>query len=95
MCRLVYKLHWPGQREGTGLLEYQAVPSLRDVAHDGVLCIHLGKDLPQTVTSGVDRPSHTKSHPSGSLSSSQPEGPPGFASSLTFGLIGQDISFFL
>jgi hypothetical protein len=26
------------QREGMGLLEYQAVPSLRDVAHDGWLC---------------------------------------------------------
>ncbi len=26
------------QREGMGLLEYQAMPSLRDVAHDGVLC---------------------------------------------------------
>ncbi len=26
------------QREGMGLLEYQAMPSLRDVAHDGGLC---------------------------------------------------------
>ncbi len=26
------------QGEGMGLLEYQARPSLRDVAHDGVLC---------------------------------------------------------
>jgi hypothetical protein len=26
------------QREGMGLLEYQVMPSLRDVAHDGVLC---------------------------------------------------------
>jgi hypothetical protein len=26
-----------GQREGMGLLEYQAMPSLRDVAHDDVL----------------------------------------------------------
>ncbi len=26
------------QREGRGLLEYQALPSLRDIAHDGVLC---------------------------------------------------------
>ncbi len=26
------------QRESMGLLEYQAMPSLRDVAHDGVLC---------------------------------------------------------
>ncbi len=26
------------QREGMGLPEYQVMPSLRDVAHDGVLC---------------------------------------------------------
>jgi hypothetical protein len=26
------------QREGMGLLEYRAMPSLRGVAHDGVLC---------------------------------------------------------
>ncbi len=26
------------QREGMGLLEYQAMPSLRDIAHDGWLC---------------------------------------------------------
>jgi hypothetical protein len=26
------------QREGMGLPKYQAMPSLRDVAHDGVLC---------------------------------------------------------
>ncbi len=26
------------QREDMGLLEYQPMPSLRDVAHDGVLC---------------------------------------------------------
>jgi hypothetical protein len=26
------------QREGMGLLEYQIMPSLRDVAHDGLLC---------------------------------------------------------
>ncbi len=34
----VYK-YIGNQREGAGLLEYQgAMPSLRDVAHDGVLC---------------------------------------------------------
>ncbi len=27
------------QREGVGLLEYQAMPSWRGVAYDGVLCI--------------------------------------------------------
>jgi hypothetical protein len=26
------------QRQDMGLVEYQAIPSLRDVAHDGVLC---------------------------------------------------------
>jgi hypothetical protein len=26
------------QRKGMGLLEYQAMPSLRDIAHYGVLC---------------------------------------------------------
>jgi hypothetical protein len=30
------------QREGMGLLEYQAIPSLRDIAHDGWLCIFTG-----------------------------------------------------
>ncbi len=29
------------QREGTGLLEYQAMPSLRDVAHDGWLVVYI------------------------------------------------------
>jgi hypothetical protein len=29
---------WWSQREGTGLLEYQALPSFREVAHDGWLC---------------------------------------------------------
>jgi hypothetical protein len=30
-----------GQREGMGLLEYQAMPSLPDVAYDGGDCVHL------------------------------------------------------
>jgi hypothetical protein len=40
-----------------GLLEYQAMSSLRDVAHDSVLCIftHLVIDQPQTRPSGVVR----------------------------------------
>ncbi len=29
------------QREGMGLLEYQAMPSLRELAHDGCLCTYL------------------------------------------------------
>jgi hypothetical protein len=31
-------VHGCHQRECMGLLEYQAMPSFRDVAHDGVLC---------------------------------------------------------
>jgi hypothetical protein len=38
---------------------------------------------------GMDRPSCTKSHPAaGSLSSSQPGGPPCWTNPLAFGLIG-------
>jgi hypothetical protein len=33
------------RRECMGLLEYQAMPSLRDVAHDGV-CVHSVIDQP-------------------------------------------------
>jgi hypothetical protein len=36
----------------------------------------------------MDRPSRTKSHPAGSLSSSQPDGPPCWSSPLAFSLIG-------
>jgi hypothetical protein len=62
------------QREGMGLLEYQAMPSLRDVAYCmAVFCVHLVIDQPQTRAIGVvrqgraawDRSSHTKSHPAG------------------------------
>jgi hypothetical protein len=42
--------------EGKGLLEYQAMPSLRDVAHDGVLCTFSNTaDQPQTGASGAVR----------------------------------------
>ncbi len=76
------------QREGMGLLEYQVMPSLLFVAHDGVLC---------TVSNGSapDRgkwcgPSgQAASHPAGSFSSSQPDGPPCWASPLAFGLIAR------
>jgi hypothetical protein len=34
------------QRESRGLLEYQALPSLRDVAHDGVLCTFSNRSTP-------------------------------------------------
>ncbi len=34
------------QKEGMSLLEYQALPSLRDVAHDGVLCTFRNRSAP-------------------------------------------------
>jgi hypothetical protein len=34
------------QRERMGQLEYQAIPSLRDVAHDGVLCSYSNRLAP-------------------------------------------------
>ncbi len=36
-CDLYTVMDGPYQREGMGLLEYQVMPSLRDVAHDGWL----------------------------------------------------------
>jgi hypothetical protein len=36
--RCTYRRHSCHQREGIALLEYQDMPSLRDLAHDGVLC---------------------------------------------------------
>ena len=44
------------QREGMGLLEYQAMPSLRDIAHDGVFVSIQQKVIPrQVVWSGQAR----------------------------------------
>ncbi len=73
----------PGNLVGQ-TLEYQAMPSLRYVAHDGVLCTFSKGSAPQTGASGVvrqgrrhgDRLLHTKLHPVGPLSSSQPGGTP-------------------
>jgi hypothetical protein len=62
-----------------------------------VFCVHLVIDQPQIEAGGVvrqdrrdgmDRPSHTKSHPAGSLSSRPQGGPPFWASSIAFGLMG-------
>jgi hypothetical protein len=86
------------QREGMGLLEYRALPSLRDVAHGGVFCVHLVIDQPQTGASGVVRQGRRhgpsimcQNHPLlGHSSSSQPGGPPCWASPLAFGLLGLD-----
>ena len=77
------------QREGMGLLEYQAMPSLRDVAHDGVVCTirNTGQVARSVRVDGMDHPSRTKSHPAGSLSSRQSGGPSCWAIPLAFGLI--------
>ncbi len=37
------------QREGMGLLEYWAMPSFHDVAHDGVLCTISNRSAPDRV----------------------------------------------
>jgi hypothetical protein len=87
------------QIEGMDLKEYQAMPSLRDVAHDGVLCTFSVIDQTQTGTSGVVHqgrrhgPSITnKITPcwlGHSPPASQPGGPPCWVSPLAFGLIDQ------
>jgi hypothetical protein len=82
-----------------GLLEYQTMPSLDDVAHDGVLCAFAFSiiDLPYTGANhhhdvvrqgagGMDRPSRSKSHPAGPLCN-QPGWPPCWTGPLAFGLI--------
>ncbi len=86
-----------------GLLEYQAVPSLCEVAHDGYtvyiynitaegnsISSHLGISC-QGNQYGTKKADVTvikdKITPAGSLSSSQPGGPPCWFSPLAFGLI--------
>jgi hypothetical protein len=44
-----------------GLLEYQTMPSLRDVAHDRVLCTFSNRSAPDRGASGVVRHT-TQSH---------------------------------
>jgi hypothetical protein len=77
-----------------GLLEYQPMPSLRDVAHDGVLCTFSTRSASDrdkwcgpSRQAAMDRPSRTKSHPAGTLSSSQPGGLPCWTIPLALGLI--------
>jgi hypothetical protein len=70
-----------------GLVEHQAMPSLHDVAHDGVLCTFSVSPGQGQVVWSVH---HVQSHPAGSLSSSQLGGPPCWASPLPFGLIVSD-----
>ncbi len=72
-------------REGMALLEYQAMPFLRGIAHDGVLCT-FSTFRQGEVAWSVRQAAWTKSHPAGSPSSSQPGGPPCWASPLAFGL---------
>jgi hypothetical protein len=88
------------QREGMGLREYPAILSLHDVLHDGWLCTftirynsrsQLGSSCQgnRYCMDGKGRrygPSITdKITPAGSLSHSQPGGPPCWASPLAFG----------
>ncbi len=87
------------QRLGMGLLEYQALPSLPDVAHGGVLSTFSKRSAPDrgkcmvwsVRADGMDRPYITSKITTcwgaGSLSSGQPGGPPCWASPLAFGLI--------
>ncbi len=63
-----------------------------NIAHDGILYTCVNRSAPDRDKCGpsgqvMDRPSRTKSHPAGSLSSSQPGGPPCWASPLANGLI--------
>ncbi len=75
-------------REG---IEFQAMTSLRDIAHDGVLCTFIKRSAPDRGKlcgpSGqsawaVHHVQNDKITPFGSLSSSQPGGPPCWASPL-------------
>ncbi len=51
-----------------------------------------GQAVQSVRESGMDRPPHHESHLAGSLSSSQPGGPPCWVISLAFGLIGSGLS---
>ncbi len=82
------------QREGMGLLDYQTMPALRDVALDGVFCsfsdrcARPGKWCSPLGQGGMDCPSHIKSHTAGPLSPCRPGWPSCLASPIAFGLIG-------
>ncbi len=75
--------------------------SMGDFHHGDVLCVHLVTEQLQIGANGIvrvraggmDRPSRTKSHLSGSLSSSQPGGQPCWTSPLAFGLIASTSKF--
>ncbi len=75
------------KRVGMGLLEYQAMPLLRDLAYDGVLCTFSNRSAPnrvklrglsgQATRTVLRRQNHTLPGP---LSSRRPGGPPCWAS---------------
>ena len=66
-----------------GLPEYQAMPSLRDVAHNATgIRYGKGRQYGQSITYKIT--------PAGSLSSRPSRGPPCWASPIAFGLIACD-----
>ncbi len=78
-CHAPSCLRWPTSTQqwgpGVNYIEYRAMPSLRDVSHDCVLCTFSirsdpdrGKWCGSTGQAAWTCPSHKKSHPLGSLS---------------------------
>ncbi len=81
-----------------GLLECRAMPSLRDMAHDGDLCTFSNRSAPDRGKCVRQGSRHGPSimykiTPCWSLSSSQPGGPPFRASPLAFGLISGHLQY--
>jgi hypothetical protein len=81
-------------REVMGLLEYQTMPSLRDVTQDG--SSQLGTAAPVRATDTVRKrqavqPVHHIQNHTCRVTSSQPGGPLCWASPLAFGLIDVDL----
>ncbi len=80
------------QRDAMGLLEYQAMYSLRNVAHDDVLCTFSNRSDWDKWCGPFGQAAwivhHVQNHTLlGQSASSQPCGPPRWASPLTFGFI--------
>ncbi len=84
-------------REGMGLLEYQAMPSLRYAGHDGVLCTFSNRSVPDRgkwCGSSVQvawTVHHVQNHTLLGHSPPEPGGPPCWASPVAFGLIKQNV----
>ncbi len=75
-----------------GLLEYQAMPSLRQAAHDNALCTFNNRSAPDrdkwlSLSGQEARTTCTKSHPAGALSSAVSKA--GLCVGPALGLIGQ------